>query len=248
MTTHSFDIKIASEVGVNAAVIYANIQHWAAKNRANGKHFYDGQYWTYNSISAFEELFPYLSTSQIRTALDKLIDAELIRKGNFNQAGYDRTLWYCDLRHFHLSEIANGFAENREPIPDNKPDNKPDISSAVGFDEFWEVYNHKKGKEAALKVWKRKNLSSKAKEVIAGAKAYVKTRGDNPQFFKMAQGWLNDGRWQDHSTAKPEQEIDWADRVRLFEEKGIWPMSYGPRPGMGGCRAPAELIKQQEGA
>ena len=72
MSAHSFDPDIAARVGCNAAVIYQNLFYWAEKNAANDKHFYDGRWWTYNSISAFADLFPYLTGKQIRTALDKL--------------------------------------------------------------------------------------------------------------------------------------------------------------------------------
>lgn len=124
---HSFDPKIAQRVGVNAAVIYQNIVWWCAKNAANGRNQHDGRYWTYNSVKAWGELFPYLSQAQIRLALTKLEDAGLILSGSFNAAGYDRTKWYCDIQQVHLSEIANGVERKDKPIPDSKPDIKPDI-------------------------------------------------------------------------------------------------------------------------
>jgi len=126
---HSFDTDVACEVGVNAAVLYQNIKHWVAKNEANNKHFYEDCYWTYNSITAFDKLFSYLSKRQIRTALEKLIDKKYIGKGNFNQTPYDRTLWYCVLRKDHLPKKANREDGNGEPIPDSKPDSKPDTKN-----------------------------------------------------------------------------------------------------------------------
>ncbi|MEJ6746403.1 MAG: hypothetical protein QNK98_06555 [Yoonia sp.] len=53
------------------------------------------RYWTYNSISAFAELFPYLTEKHIRTALEKLVKSGLILKGNFSDDRYDRTCWYA---------------------------------------------------------------------------------------------------------------------------------------------------------
>ena len=124
---HSFDPEIAKKVGVNAAVIYQNIVWWTQKNIANNKHYHDGRHWTYNSIKAFDALFPYLSSKQIRTALDKLEDAELILSGVFNRAGYDRTKWYCPNCQIDLPKKANGIAQEGEPIPVSKPVIKPDI-------------------------------------------------------------------------------------------------------------------------
>lgn len=131
---HSFDPEIAKKVGVNAAVIYQNIVWWTEKNAANGKHFHDGRYWTYNSIAAFDELFPYFTRAQIRSAILKLEDSGLIVTGNYNQSAYDRTKWYSPNEKFHLSKLTNGFDPEGKPIPDIKPDIKPDRDMSSGDD------------------------------------------------------------------------------------------------------------------
>jgi len=89
MSNHSFAPGIAAQVGLNAAVLYQNLTFWIEKNRANRRNFRDDRYWTYNSIPAFAELFPYLTEKQIRTALDKLLNAGLILKGQFSDDKYD---------------------------------------------------------------------------------------------------------------------------------------------------------------
>ena len=91
---YHFDEKVAVEVGVNAAIVLENFKFWINKNIANNKHYYDGEYWTYNSIKAFEILFPFWSSKQIRTILNKLIDNGYLNTGNYNKSPYDRTLWY----------------------------------------------------------------------------------------------------------------------------------------------------------
>ena len=123
---HQFDPEIAKLVGVNAAVIYQNIVWWTQKNAANERHFYEGRYWTYNSVKAFESLFPYLTAKQIRSALLKLEDEGLIASGNFNQSAYDRTKWYSPSEPVQLPDFETPFAPKGKPIPDSKPDIKPD--------------------------------------------------------------------------------------------------------------------------
>ena len=91
---HFFNIEDAKTYGINCAVILENIRFWVAKNKANDKHYYDGKFWTYNSIKAYRELFPYLTERQIRTALDKLLEVGIVQKGNYNENPYDRTSWY----------------------------------------------------------------------------------------------------------------------------------------------------------
>ena len=92
---HSFDIEIAKKYGILEAILLQNIYFWVEKNRANNNHYYDGRYWTYNSNKAFAELFSYATEKQIRSALEKLRKEEILTTGNYNKAGYDKTLWYA---------------------------------------------------------------------------------------------------------------------------------------------------------
>lgn len=92
--THTFDVDVAKEYGVNPAILLQNITTSCLNHKANESNFYDGYYWMSASISAFEELFPYMSTHQVRAALLTLLDDGLILKGNYNESPYDRTAWY----------------------------------------------------------------------------------------------------------------------------------------------------------
>ena len=94
------------------------------KNRTKEKHYYEGKYWTYNSVKAFGEQFPYLSADQIRSALKKLVNQGFIEIGEFNNSSYDRTKWYCVNPQVELGKIPNGAGENPKPIPDSKPNKK----------------------------------------------------------------------------------------------------------------------------
>ena len=131
---HMFDTDIAKRYGVNAAVLFQNIAYWCDHSRANGTNYHDGLYWTYNSVKAFQELFPYLGRSQIGSALQKLLDEGLIVKGNYNKVAYDRTAWYAvteiglsiyrksdipftENLQMDLSKNGNGNTENVKPIP-----------------------------------------------------------------------------------------------------------------------------------
>ena len=124
---HHFNPDIAVQVGVNAAILYENILFWTEKNFANEKHIHGDYVYTYNTNAAFEQIFPYLTGYQIRTALKKLEDEGMIVTGNFNQVAYDRTKWFGVLCKIHLLKSSNGIVEKLKPIPDNKPYNKPDI-------------------------------------------------------------------------------------------------------------------------
>lgn len=142
MALHMFDPQIAQEYGVNAAIIFQNLAYWIEHNRANEANFHDGRYWTYNSVRAFAELFPYLTDKQIRGALKKLEEGGMILVGNYNKSAYDRTRWYAlaekGLSIYTKGQMNFAYRENEndpegEPIPDINTDvttpNKPDIGA-----------------------------------------------------------------------------------------------------------------------
>ena len=132
---HHFDIDIAAEYGMLEAVLLNNLNFWISKNKANDKNYNDGYYWTYNSVKAYHELFPYASERKIRNALNHLEDAGIIVTGNYNKSSYDRTMWYAITDYgksimqkcqMEGAKMANGNIENVEPIPDNNTVNNTD--------------------------------------------------------------------------------------------------------------------------
>ena len=74
---YSFNGEIAAMYGVDEAVFIHNLYWWIRKNEANGKHYYDGRNWTYNSMTAFAELFPFWSAKQVRRVIKKTMTANV---------------------------------------------------------------------------------------------------------------------------------------------------------------------------
>lgn len=155
---HSFDIDIAKEYGIEEAILLNHFQFWIAKNKANNQNFYDGYYWTFNSMKALADLFPYMNNRKIDYAIENLIKNGLIIKGNYNKKGFDRTLWYaitnkgyailqkCEMED---TKLLNGINKIVEPIPYNKTKilntNKENIKEKEIFD-FWnekDIIKHK---------------------------------------------------------------------------------------------------------
>lgn len=95
MTEHHFNVEVAKVVGVTAAAVLHNFVFWCEKNAADERNHRDGRVWAYASIKSLTRLFPYLSDKQIRTAIDKLVGAGLLVKGDFNLDKFDRTVWYA---------------------------------------------------------------------------------------------------------------------------------------------------------
>ena len=108
MAYHMLNTRVAKQCGVNAALIFHYLHFWIEKNRANGKHFHDGRYWTYCSMDGFRRILDYLSPKQIRTAIEKLEREGYIVKGSYNKSSYDRTTWYA------VTESGYGLLRDNE--------------------------------------------------------------------------------------------------------------------------------------
>ena len=125
---HHFDVDLASRYGMVEAILINHFEYWIELNRTNDRNFYDGRYWTFNSMKAMTEIFPYLTEKKIRNALKNLQDEGLILTGNYNRSAYDRTLWYAfsDFAEsilpkglMEVTQKANGNIQKGEPIPNN---------------------------------------------------------------------------------------------------------------------------------
>lgn len=72
------------------------------------------------------------------------------------------------------------------------------------FDQFWEAYPKKAGKDAARRAFTKAIKKAPAQIIIERAKAYADWLNSlGPNDFKPGvkypQGWLNDGRWEDEA-------------------------------------------------
>nr|UVM99727.1 MAG: replication initiator protein A [Bacteriophage sp.] len=139
MKKHIFDTDVAQLVGINAAVLLENIAHWCEHNAANNTNLHDGHYWTYNSIKAFSELFPYMTVNVLRTAIKKLKDNGLILAGHYNKSAYDRTTWYT------LTEKAETLLDvnvhSDEPNQEETADETPAPTPATTQDPWGDTTN-----------------------------------------------------------------------------------------------------------
>lgn len=224
---HTFDIDFATEYGMVEAVLFSHLEYWIKKNEANNKNFFDGRYWTYNSIKAWCKMFPYLSDNKIRNALKHLEAEGLVLTGNYNKSAYDRTLWYAftdkaisilQKRKMEFSESKNQNCENEEPIPDRVPsietDRVPDNSTqspkmdkrkdGEDFESFWSAYPKKKNKEGARKAFAKVKVPLQVLlDAIERQKKSKDWLKDGGQYIPYPSTWLNNGAWEDE--AEPAQ-------------------------------------------
>lgn len=202
-----FNSSAAEIVGVDGAVMLQNISFWIEKNRANNKHFYDDSYWTYNSVNAFEKLFPFWSRRQIARILKNLIDDGYLISGNYNKLNYDRTKWYaitikgyCILPNGEMecTKKENGNNQTVQPIPDINTDNKPDIYTVSDAEEIWNMYPNKKGKSQVIKKIPGILKKHSKEQLIRCIERYSnEVKGKESQYILNGSTFFN-GRFEDY--------------------------------------------------
>jgi len=231
---HAFNVTIATQFDIDTALFLQHLKHWTFKNLANKNHIHDGFCWTYDTLEAFHDIFPYWTKRQMERVITNALKAGLIIKGNYNTTGYDRTCWYAltyksywffpELANekylkllylsispngemsgnHHFTEWGNQFPRSVTPIPYTIPDTKkktPIVPLGTDtFNDFWNIYPRKKGKEHALK-WFRKNKPND--EFVAMLIADITKRlesewkGKDLEFIPHPSTYLNGKRWED---------------------------------------------------
>ena len=242
---HSFDIEEAKKYGVVEATILYNLKFWIAHNKANDKHFYNDRTWTYNSVKAFAILFPYLSEKQIRRAIEKLEEMQVIISGNYNTSSYDRSKWYAlkdesiySEGQIHLPEKSNGFDQEGKTVnTDINTDSKQDKNNtqqaasakAPKFDaiEFFKDYSVNPQVLADwLKIRKGKRLVSTETAFIGFIDEVKKTGMSVPDAIQLCcvRGWGGlDAKWLEpkSQTSSSTKKFDPSEYVNNYHLKAI---------------------------
>lgn len=142
--------KLATAIGLNEAIVLQQIHYWLElfKKANDDRHFIDDRWWVYNTGSEWQENFPFWSESTVRRTLDKLREptdtrGALVITGNYNQKGYDQTLWYTidyeevERIEASYSDCTNPFSQNDEmdlvkvekPIPETTRKNQRELGA-----------------------------------------------------------------------------------------------------------------------
>lgn len=88
------DKKLAKKIGLNQAMVLQQVHYWLENNKKANRNFHQERYWTYNTMDAWQEEFPFWSKETVRRTFDKLRKMGLLVVGNFNRYKMDRTIWY----------------------------------------------------------------------------------------------------------------------------------------------------------
>lgn len=122
MEIHSFRIDIATKYGIAEAILLGYFYHWIKVHEKNETNFYDGKYWTFDTVRGLVEKMPYFTRSTVHRAIKKLEENKLILTGNFNKLSYDKTTWYTltddgMLLFEPCPKMRQGLSQNGTTIP-----------------------------------------------------------------------------------------------------------------------------------
>jgi len=142
---YSFNVNVAIYLkNVNEAVFIQNIAFWILHNKANKTNFYDGYYWTYNTLDSFSEIFPFWTYDQIRTIIKNLEKKNILLTGSYNKKKYDKTKWYTLDNEFsktyypqiYLEPSKKVMWENPQMSKNNKSNQKSEFNRSNNV--IWE--------------------------------------------------------------------------------------------------------------
>lgn len=120
----------------------------------------------------------------------------------------------------------NNIKENKKELLKNNSKKEENDSD---FDEFYEAYPLKKGKDPAQRAWKKLTVKEKqlAKKVL---EAYISDCIENNRSYKYPATYLNQKTWEDDFAGKEDivDEIP-ADDVDIWERNKSWMKDNTPR-------------------
>lgn len=232
---HSFDADIAAEYGIPESIFLCNIAFWVKQNTLNKHNYFEGRYWTYNSLSAYAGLFPYMSKSTIQRAIKHLKDEGLILAANFNNDRFNHTNYYT-LTEKGLSAVSNRiqrcsqndhiesadlnisiFNKNTDSTDINNTDINTQIplifpteKRKMLFKEFWDAYPKCKRKvdyDGCEKAFiKIKDLENIFPDIMASLEAWKKDWSkDNFEYVPTTHKWITKKYWEVKDTRTERQ-------------------------------------------
>ena len=92
--SYVFSVHLATKYGVDKAIMIHHLQYWIGFNQRAEKNHHEGRTWMYQSQKDMAAHFPFWNRDYIQKLLSELVADGVIRKGNFNNNGFDRTQWY----------------------------------------------------------------------------------------------------------------------------------------------------------
>lgn len=121
LATHSFNVSLATFIGLNETIILTNFYFSVKSNEGNENMIKDGRVWFFRSVNEMNGLYPYLSAKKIRLAIERLIEAGYVYKGDYNQDKFNKCNWYSisdEAYKLFEGEKGESIGQKGEPFAD----------------------------------------------------------------------------------------------------------------------------------
>jgi len=103
-------IEWIRQVWFNEATVLYQIHCWTEHNKEKGINYYDGRYWTYNSMDEWAKQFFWWSRATVKRIFAELESKGYLLTANYNKRGLDRTKWYAV--NYHRLKMTQSLAQN----------------------------------------------------------------------------------------------------------------------------------------
>ena len=107
---------------VNEAVFLQQVHYWLVKAQKAGKPQVDGKWWTYNSLTGWQEQFPWMTYKGVQHVFDRLRKKGLVIVKHLQPSELDRRLSYTidyEKLQMHYSPRSNALVSTEQcPIPE----------------------------------------------------------------------------------------------------------------------------------
>lgn len=131
--SHCFNVELATKIGLEESILLQHFFWWFQHNKHTPEMCRDGRVWFFRSVAEMREEFPYLTASNVRTAIEHLIRIGYVVRGDYSERSMNKSTWYAltdfAIREFDFAEstnpftdLTNGFAESDKCIDNSKID------------------------------------------------------------------------------------------------------------------------------
>lgn len=150
--------------------------------------------------------------SQGAIAANRSAKAEAAKRGNHKRWGHQGKFEDCPVCHADKPSVlasdrtsdTGAIADAkrvRSPESESESETKSDSSTRIdaSFDAWWKQYPRKRGKQAAVKAYKKALKQTDAQTLLDAVAAWIRVEWRDRPLDKIPHPatWLNEGRWED---------------------------------------------------
>jgi len=204
LMNHSINVEVAKRLGVNAALIIANLAYLQHNRQAQGgeKYYMEGRWWVHHTYESLAAVRPYFSVQQIRRIMKSLVDQGVVFKCNPDHFKRD-CYWSVAPEFTHVSESTDAsvgidsseVSESPLVLHDNNIKQLRKTTREMELDLWWDAYPRKKGKHRARKLFL--NLSPPDLLACLGDDAASRYKATERKFIPQGDTYLSQKKWED---------------------------------------------------